>query len=41
MAPASLLGGFDSRWRTVRGLRLHALESAGGRGFLSSWYPGW
>jgi len=23
------LKGFDSRWRTVRGLRLHALESAG------------
>lgn len=30
MAAAGAPGGFASRWRTVSGLRLHALESAGG-----------
>ena len=32
--------GFGSRWRTVRGLQLHALESAGGRGAAVVLLPG-
>jgi pimeloyl-ACP methyl ester carboxylesterase len=32
--------GFDSRWRTVGGLRLHALESLGGRGAPVVLLPG-
>jgi hypothetical protein len=32
--------GFGSRWRTVRGLRLHALESAGGLGTAAVLLPG-
>lgn len=32
--------GFGSRWQAVRGLRLHALESAGGRGVPVVLLPG-
>ncbi len=37
---ASAPDGFGSRWRTVRGLRLHALESTGGLGTPAVLLPG-
>ena len=40
MAGAGAPKGFGSRWRTVHGLRLHALESAGGAGAPVVLLPG-
>ena len=40
MAPARVPDGFDSRWKTIHGLRLHELESAGGRGAPAVLLPG-
>jgi pimeloyl-ACP methyl ester carboxylesterase len=40
MTAARAPEGFDSRWRTVRGLRLHALESLGGQGAPAVLLPG-
>jgi hypothetical protein len=40
MAPVRAPDGFGSRWTTTRGLRLHALESAGGRGAPAVLLPG-
>lgn len=39
-AVARAPAGFGSRWQTVRGLRLHALESAGERGAPAVLLPG-
>ena len=41
MAPARVPDGFDSRWKTIHGLRLHELESAGGLGLRPSCCPAW
>ncbi|MBV9447840.1 MAG: alpha/beta fold hydrolase [Streptosporangiaceae bacterium] len=40
MAAAGGVAGFGSRWRTVCGLRVHALESAGGAGPAVVLLPG-
>lgn len=40
MTAAGAPGGFGSRWQTVRGLRVHALESAGGLGVPVILLPG-
>ncbi|MBO0775479.1 MAG: alpha/beta fold hydrolase, partial [Actinobacteria bacterium] len=40
MTAAGAPHGFGSRWRTVRGLRLHALESAAGPGLPAVLMPG-
>lgn len=40
MARVCTPDGFASRWKTICGLRLHALESAGGRGAPAVLLPG-